>query len=163
MLLKQSLPWNSPETENWERHRSLQLPWVKDLNTEEIIELRQEATSALGRLRSLLSTRLVDGELDGVRIANELAGEAKEIEAELEAWKRAKGKRFAIGYGALGIGLVIYGVAHDTILAAGSALLSGIGKVYGELRTEKIETAKLRSSPGFVLLKAHQLLKHRAH
>ncbi|SRR6266446_390798 len=159
-------PISARETEDWERIRTVQLPWVKDLGVAEVVQLRHEARLALPRLRSFLSTRLGQGDAaqpDGVEVARELEAEAAQIQGELEAWRKAYGPRFALGFGALGIGLVVYGLAHDAMMAAGAAVFSGIGKVYGELLTEKIETAKLRSRPSFVLLQARELLKHRSH
>ena len=160
------IPKTVQAAENWERIRTIQLPWVRDLEVQEIVELREAAPLALSRMRSNLTARLSEtdsGVIDTAKIAQELEGEALEIQSDLLAWKGARGRQFNLGFGALGIALVVYGLAHDTILAAGAAVLSSVGDAYTNFREEQFETAKLTGRPGFVLLKAQELLHTRNH
>jgi len=164
LLMKQTdLPAASADIENWEHIRSLQLPWIKNLNAQEILQLRDDAHASLARLRPLLCKQLsVENNNSAiVNVVRELEQEAAEISAKLEASSKALGSTFELGLGSLGIGLVMYGLVNDAVMAAGAAVFSGAAKIYSDSRAEKIETAIVQSRPGFALLRARDLLTHR--
>jgi hypothetical protein len=156
-------PSSRNDIEHWEQMRTIELPWIKDLTIEEIIRLRDSAGPALERLRLLLTSRFKEAESSKPDIAGELESEALEIRAQMEAWKAGRGSQFEIYYGALGISLIVYGLAHDALLAAGTAIFTAIGNVFRDKKQESVELGKLKGKPGFALLRARDLLKHRKH
>jgi len=154
--------------EEWETPRRIELPWVRDLTTEELIRLRYEAARALPRFRHLMATRVGDAttkpDESPKEIINELKEQSFDIEAEIGALGRKGKVRFALGLGGLSIGMTIYGLAA-TIPAIGAAGFAGLVATLLHLRGEDLDKTKTEAStcakPGYILLKAKQLLQER--
>jgi hypothetical protein len=149
---------------DWEVVRSVQLPWVKDLSVAQVVQLKDEARHALPALRELLARRLTeDAPESAIRnILSELRAEALEVEAELGSWQRARGKRFHMGLGALGLSFVVYGltVAKDVASTALGTYLTVLASSHGDAHKERLEGERLRARPGYVLVHAKELLGH---
>jgi len=90
----------------------------------------------------------------------DLREQAVQVRSELEA-KRKSASRFWKGtYGILGLGLSAYGVAADQMLPAVGGLLPVIQLLIGHKAGHESEVAKLSSLPGYVLVKAQDILAH---
>lgn len=103
------------DIEDWEATRSVSLPWVQKLSPHEVVMLRQEAATALPRLRALLSQKLATAKHDKddavASIIGELKAEAAEVEAELKALKLPRERGFRTLTGGLGLTIAVYGLA----------------------------------------------------
>lgn len=158
--------------EQWEDLRSATLPWVDNLSVVQVLHLRAEADKALPRLRERLAHALRPLSTDDAGKANdrledcvaELRAEAAEVAAELETIKRTGGRSFSEMVGTLGLTISGYGYFSDAVGAAptltGLVTLLGLVHQTGRHRREAIE--ELRARPGYVLLKAQQILRHAA-
>jgi len=151
----------------WENLRQVQLPWVAELTVPELIMLRDQASKALPRFRELLAARVGQQPKKGIgprEVAAELKSQALDIEAEMHALE-IKGKEFfGLGVGGISLGMVIYGLAAGIPVVAGAGLAATIATLL-HLEKEEQGTARtkraLSTKPGFVLLRAKQLLQHR--
>ena len=156
------------EIEHWERLRTVHLPWIHELTTDEVLRLRQEADKALPRLRELFRKRLSEPSADpSKQIAGtvaELRSEAIEVQDELDALGLPKERNYRAGMAGLAMAVVIYGLASQvpaveaTSLAALLATLAHLRE--RESKLDKQE-ADLLATPSYALLKARQLLNER--
>lgn len=148
------------EVEHWEAERSVELPWVRNLNPEEVVRLREEAALALPRLREAILGTLAAG--SGPAAIAALRNDAVEVEGALNALKPSRGSQFRRVAGALGITVAVYGVAAG--LATPATALGSLGALLGLLhssaRKDEQDLASITSRPGYALLKARELKKH---
>ena len=161
---------SAPQYDNWERVRSVSLPWVSELEVSEVLLLRERARHALPSFRARLNKELFSYSHDGTspddqakRVVAELQLETEELEAELKAIKVRRGRFVDLAIGGLGIGLTVYGVgSHDpTSFYAGSAILASVATRHPARSELHAEMKRLRSSPAQVLLASRDLLKER--
>jgi hypothetical protein len=157
-----------PDMELWERRRSTQLPWVRDLSPQEVIQLRETADTALPRLRARLASALRLGEdrhnpLPGsaTALVDELREDAAEVKAELAALTPKRGRAVRTSASVLGLGVALYGLATDMPAISFATLFGLLGLVHTVGRREGHEIAKLKSRPGYVLVQAENILAHR--
>jgi hypothetical protein len=158
---------STTDIESWERLYALELPFVRDLTASQVLQLRDEAGLSLQRLRDLLRRRLaentVDADTRGVRdIVAELREEAAVVETELEAWRKARTPQFQLAIGSYALSFILYGLVTGGNVAASAlaATLTTLGAIHGPTKTEAVETEKLRTRPGYVLVRAKELLDH---
>ena len=92
----------------------------------------------------------------------EVATGAAEVKAELNALDIKREAQFRTVSGVLGMTISVYGFAGE-FLAAGAAP-TGLGALLGLIHTadhkDRTESAKVTSRPGYVLVKAKELLEH---
>jgi hypothetical protein len=158
----------APSRENievWEASRSAILPWVRALTIPQIIQLREDAATALPRLRAVLASTMTDTNLDEKAIKgliNRLREDAEEVSAELKALKLPQREHDRTGLGLLGLTISIYGMAGDLPFqaAAVTGLVALLGLLHTTRRGDHQEHALLISRPGYVLLKAKELAEH---
>jgi hypothetical protein len=147
----------------WDQAASIQIPWIERLSVEEVCRLRDDAPEALPRFRERLR-RAAAGTSDAKEVANviqALREEAVEVSAELSALSLGGRKKLEAVGGALGLTVCLLGIGG--IIPPGvslSALVSLLGLLHVPARKEAQEAAKLRSRPGYVLLKAKELGGH---
>jgi hypothetical protein len=154
--------FESPE--RWEAPRSLQLPWINSLTVPEVVRLRGEAGVALAGLRERLSVALLYGE--GASLGNilaELREEASAVEAELQALQRKWTRQFRSIAGVLGLGFSVYGFAAGLVPPAQSVamLTSLLALMHSVSHRDEQESIRLTARPGYALLRARNILKHR--
>lgn len=147
-----------------DREREFSVPWVSELTAAQIAQLRHEASTALPAFREKIATALSASTSDGASSVNSLISELREqsaeVRAELEA-KRANSARYwKVTYGLLGLGLSAYGVATDQILPGVGGLLPVIHLLVNHRTGYESEVAKMTSRPGYVLVKAQDILAH---
>ena len=149
-----------------ERERSLTVPWVSELDASQIVELRSEASRALPLLREKLCRALTVSDAALVSstpssgLIEDLREQAVEVRSELEE-KRKSASRFWKGtYGILGLGLSAYGAIADQIIPGVGGLLPVIQLLINHKSGHESDVAKLTSKPGYVLVKAQDILSH---
>lgn len=152
------------DIDQWEAMRSIDLPWIGQLDINQIIRLREEAYLSLESLRNHLTLGFMQGGKQKVTdIVAELTAKIPELKQEILAKEIVKKShnKYAFELGSMGISLVIYGLASSVPVAAvGSvaAFLASICHLHeGALETKKRET-NIITSPAYALLKAGDLL-----
>ncbi|GEM_PF-6209439 len=155
------------EIEDWEKLRTVHLPWVHFLTAEEILMLRQEAGKALPRLRELLRIRLSeppDGTSSLLQTVAELRAQALEVQAELDGLNLPRERNYRAGMVGLAMAFVVYGLASQSspvVATSVSALLATLAHLRNAEREHDSKIAKAVSTPGYALLKAKEILSHR--
>jgi hypothetical protein len=154
------------DIEAWEAARATELPWIKDLSVPQVLQLREEASIALPRFRQAMSASLSGPhEKIGERsdaVIHELREQAAEVAAELKALSLPSERRFRNVAGVLGLTISVYGFGAAIIPApvALGTLVSLLGLLHGSARKDEQEANKVMSRPGYVLVKAKELLSH---
>jgi hypothetical protein len=145
---------------------SLKLPWISDLTIPEALELRNNAEPALGRLRALLRAALQAGKKPAT-VTAELREQAAEIEAELRALPLTRERQFRATAAGLGLTLSLVAAATGPFPAAavgaGGTLLSLLSLLHGMQSKTSHEVSRLHTKPGYVLLRAKELIARRQH
>lgn len=159
------LPRTGREFRVFEANRSLDLPWVSELDPTQILQLRDEASDAIPRLRELLARAISpqDGQSSSVAIADalaELRDQAAEVRAELSVKQRTSARYWKVVFGLLGLGLSAYGVAHDQVLPGVGGLLPILQLLIAHKSGYESELEKLKTRPGYVLVRAQDILAH---
>jgi len=159
------LPNGQREFRAFEDSRAFDLPWVSELNPSQILQLREEASKAIPSLRELLARATTsDGseptDSSGASIISELRAQAEEVRAELSVKKTKSARYWRTAYGVLRLGISAYGVSTDQVLAAMGGLLPIIQLLIEHRTTHESDTEKLKIRPGYVLVKAQDILAH---
>jgi len=149
-----------------DRQRAIELPWVDELDAAQIVELRHEASHALPRFRERMATALratgnaasTDAAADDM--VAELREEAEELRAELRVAQAHSGRFWKTTYAILGLGVSAYGIGTDQILAGAGGLLPLVQMMIDHARGPRKDVATLKSRPGYVLVKAQDILRH---
>ena len=145
--------------------RAFEMPWVSQLSPEQILQLREEASLALPVFRERLARALVPTGPEvsiqsSQELISELRAQAAEVRAELSV-KRTKSARYwKTTYGVLGLALSAYGVATDQIVPGVAGLLPILQLLISHKTGHEADIAKLTTRPGYVLVKAQDLLEH---
>ena len=149
-----------------DKQRTLNVPWVSELNPSQILQLRQEASSALPIFRERMARALsVTIELgEGITnvdsLMQELREQAAQVRAELAIKQKHSAKFWKTTYGLLGFALSAYGVATDQVLPGAAGLLPLIKLLIDHNSGDEQEIANLTSRPSYVLVKAQDILQH---
>ena len=149
--------------EAWESAREVKVPWLSELSAAGVLALRDEAATALPRFRERFARGMATGAAsDPQTTVLELRAEAAEVEAELKALAPRARQRERASIALLSTGVALYGVAALGVPAASGAaqLLTTLGLIHGLARSDRTEEAKLKTRPGYVLVKAKELLAH---
>ena len=141
--------------------RSVDVPWVSELDALQIVQLRQEASKALPAFREQMARALCTGDSSSAQsVVHDLREQAAEVRAELGVSRDKSARYWKTAYGLLGLGLSAYGVANEQILPGVAGLLPVLQLLIGHKTGHEASVAKLESRPGYVLVKAQQLLAH---
>lgn len=149
----------------FEKERQFVIPWVSELNASQIIQLREEASSALPAFRDRIARAMSVSQYSGpnsnsTSIIEDLREQANDVRAELIAKQAHSSKYWKTTYGLLGLSLSAYGVASDQILPGVAGLLPILHLLINHQTGHEAEIAKLTSKPGFVMVKAQDILAH---
>jgi hypothetical protein len=157
------------EVENWEKIRTVHLPWVDFLTAEEILMLRQEASKALPRLRELLRSRLSDPSTGSGQSLSETVGElraqALDVQSELDALSLPRERNYRAGMVGLAMAFVIYGMASaaaPVVATSVAALLATLAHLRNAERDHDAKLEKVVATPGYALLKAREIISERS-
>jgi len=155
---------NLTEIEEWEKMRTIDLPWIDHLRPEEVLILREEASKALPRLRELLRANLTNPSINAVTAINELRMQALEVQAELDSLNLKKERNYRSGMMGLAMSFVVYGFASQSpaLLASSMAtLLATLAHLRNAERDHEAQKTKLLSMPAYALLRARQIIAER--
>jgi hypothetical protein len=152
------------EIATWERERSFELPFIRQLLPADILQLREIASKALPRFRELMLTTLESPEKErenAISAISALRSQAEELKAELGAIGNSRERRFRNLLGSFGITISVYGFASGFVQpgAALTGLLSLLGLLHANIHSTQKEIDKIESHPAYVLLKAKGLTK----
>ena len=149
-----------------DNQREINVPWVSKLDAHQILELRQEASLALPRFREkmfqVMSTHEgnAPNENSSHELIMELREQAEEVRAELKSSQKNSAKFWKTTYGVLGLGLSAYGVATDQVIAGVGGLLPILQLLIQHKTGHESKRDLEISKPGYVLLKAQDILSH---
>lgn len=149
-----------------DRERSIEIPWVSELNAAQILELRQEASNALPLFREKIAKALSADEESSVStntstaFIQELREQAEEVRSELKITQKSSARFWKTTFGLLGLGLSAYGVATDQVVAGVGGLLPLINLLISHAAGHEKEVERLTHRPGYVLVKAQDILAH---
>ncbi|MGZ3325191.1 MAG: hypothetical protein ACXU9C_29990, partial [Xanthobacteraceae bacterium] len=90
----------------------------------------------------------------------ELREQSHEVRAELQAAQKNSAKYWKTTYALLGLGLSAYGVATDQVVAGVGGLLPLINLLISHKSGHEKDISKLTTKPGYVLVKAQDILAH---
>lgn len=150
--------------DSWEISRSVGLPWIDDLTPTQVVELREEARSALPSFRTKLVTALRSGDEESGRAALvELKLDADRLSQEIQTLDLKGESRFRTSLAGIGISIAVYGFASD--LSPGpvvlTSLLTLLGLLHSSTRKDQQDHETIKRQPAYVLLKARELASHR--
>jgi hypothetical protein len=159
------LPKRVAELKVFEDNRALDLPWVSELNPSQVLQLREEASTAIPVLREMLAraTTFSGGEKSSAGVTDliaDLRAQATEVRAELSVKKSQSARYWRTTYGLLGLGISAYGVATDQTLAGLGGLLPILQLLIEHRTGHESETELVKTRPGYVLVKAQDILSH---
>ena len=162
LALQEGTVRNRSELQLLDDSRSIIMPWVSDLSPAQIVQLRGEAAKALPMLRALLARHLSEGgEGSSTKnMINDLRAQAVEVRNELENTQKYSMKYWKTAYVTLGFGLSAYGVATEQVLPAVGGLLPLLTLLMTHKAGTEKDIDKLERKPGYVLVKAQDLLAH---
>ena len=149
-----------------DNERGINVPWVSKLDAQQIVELRQEASLALPKFREkmyqVMSAHDLDENNEGSpqELIFELREQAEDVRAELKSTQKNSAKYWKATYGVLGLGLSAYGVATDQVIAGVGGLLPMLQLLIEHKKGHESNRDSVISKPGFVLLKAEDILSH---
>jgi hypothetical protein len=151
--------------EVWEDNRSALLPWINSLTPSEILKLRDEAKDALPRFREsvgrALLTPRIETERETEEVIHTLRAEAAEVKAELTQLKKSgRGVLRNVVGGTLGLTFSIYGLATGATVASAGLLLGLLKLLHDDSVKEHEQLQKIQTRPGYVLVKAEEMLRH---
>lgn len=149
-----------------DKEREFSVPWVNKLDASQIVQLREEASSALPVFREKLCRAMTVHDKAALSstalgaLIGDLREQAADVKAELEAKRAHSARYWKTTYGILGLGLSAYGVAMDQVLPGVAGLLPIIHLLISHKTGHESEVSKLTTKPGFVLVKAQDILAH---
>jgi hypothetical protein len=108
---------STSEIQKWEALRSIELPWVRDLSVEQIVQLRQDAGPALEHFRASMAGRInQQGRSDQSAVeafVSDLRLQAVEVQNELVNYDKFGGRRERVAIGRASVAFVLYGLLID--------------------------------------------------
>jgi hypothetical protein len=145
--------------------RSFNVPWLSELLPEQVMELRQEAAKALPAFRDLLARSLsaptAARTAESARITMlDLREQATAVRSELQVLQSRSASRWKTTYQLLGLGVCALGIASDELAAGALGLIPAIKPLFDHDPAHQAEVEKVIQRPGYVLVKAKDLLGH---
>lgn len=148
-----------------DERRSVNVPWVSDLDASQIVQLRQEAASALPMFREMFAKQLsmpvdADRPLKSGSFIDDLRQQSVEVRNELTNIQRHAARFWKSTYLLLGFGVSAYGVATSQVVPAVGGLLPIIQLIMSHKSGTEKDAEKITFRPGYVLVKAQDILAH---
>ena len=147
-----------------DKERELQIPWVSDLTPSQVMQLRSEAATALPAFRekliNALSVQTSASAASPVDLIADLRAQAVDVRTELERTRKKSARYWKVTYSLLGLAISAYGVMSDQVAAGVGGLLPIIQLIISHKAGHETNVAALNAKPGFVLVKAHDILAH---
>lgn len=154
-----------PNIAKWEELRTTDLPAIKDLTPKQIIELRESASKALPKFRELMYKNVLIGDKNLIadddkclELTLELRAQALEVKSELDSIDISSEIKFHNTTGTLGIAIALYSSAVGNPIAGFATLMATLGLIHTTMKKDIVDVEKQKSKPGFVLVKAQEIL-----
>lgn len=157
---------NRSELQLLDDHRSVNLPWVSDLSVLQIVQLRREASKALPLFRETMASRLAgsanpSSSSSSKEFIDNLREQAVDVRNELTVTQGHAKRLWNTPYTLLAFGISAYGLSTDQpATAALGGLLSLLQLVMSHKAGAEKEIDKLQRRPGYVMVKAQDILAH---
>jgi hypothetical protein len=145
--------------------KSCDLPWIRGLSASQILEVRDQAKSALPSFRAFLSKQLFAPDIDGQKrraTEHELVAQVEEMESELRQVKAVKRSTRLLAL--FGFGLAIYGFGTrnpNAIASTFGGFISALANAHRGHADAYHKHAEAVHKPAYVLLTAKQAHSHR--
>jgi hypothetical protein len=145
---------------------ALDLPWLSELSARQVVELRQEASSALPAFRETMASILAvsghssESSEGGYARIDELRERSIQVRQELEGIAKSSERFWRTAYTVLGLSASAYGLMSQNPAAALSGLLPIIQNLLSHKSGLPVDREKLLRDPAFVFVKAQDLLAH---
>jgi hypothetical protein len=155
------------EIQKWEALRSIELPWVRDLSVQQIVQLRHDAGPALEHFRASMAGRINQpGRSDQSVVetfVSDLRLQAVEVQNELMNYRKFGGRGGHVAFGRASLAFVLYGLLMDasTATAAIAAALTALATLHPPATQRRMETERLRARAPYVLVRAREILAHQ--
>lgn len=146
-----------------EASRELTIPYVSYLTPAQVLQLRNEADSALPAFRESLVKALEAAPRKPEAVQDSIAAlreQAIEVRGELESTKKHAGRFWKTTYATLGFGACAYGASTGDIPLAVGGLLPLLQLMVSHKAGTEKDVDKLKRRPGYVLVKAQDILAH---
>ncbi len=164
LAYKEGLARNRAELRLLDERRAVNVPWVSDLNARQVVQLREEASSALPAFREMLAKQLSvpvhENASSSSSIVADLRQQTIEVRNELVDIRQASARFWKGTFGLLSFGLSAYGAATHQVAATIGGLLSIISLIVSHKSGSERDVEKAMRRPGYVLVKAQDILAH---
>ncbi|MEX3967375.1 hypothetical protein AB4Y42_35015 [Paraburkholderia sp. EG286B] len=164
LAYKEGIARSSAELRLLDERRNVNVPWVSSLDATQIVQLREEASSALPAFREMLAKQLsVPVREDGSSsnsIVEDLRQQTVEVRNELTDVRRSSARFWKGTFGLLSFGLSAYGAATHQVAATIGGLLPVISLIVSHKAGSERDATKAMRRPGYVLVKAQDILAH---
>lgn len=171
VLRKLDSGFSSNSFDDWERLRSVNLPWVSNLSVEEIIQLRERASKALPKFRDRMNKELFsisaktkDPDKLSLQVVKSLREDAHELEAELSSAAIKTGHTGHLAVVTPGILCTVYGIGMKDLTLVGmgaTTLTAALAAMYHPSKNAHADHAQLKTKPAYVLLSAREIIRGR--
>lgn len=147
----------------FDERRSIEIPWVTQLNASQIVDLRSEASKALPAFRELLARHLTFSDANDKNsdtLIEELRWHAMDTRNELENVQSHSARYWKTSYATAGLGLSAYGLGTGNVGASLGGLLPILDLLVRHESGAKKEVDRVQRRAGYVLVKAQDMLAH---
>ncbi|MBL8515451.1 MAG: hypothetical protein JNM76_00665 [Betaproteobacteria bacterium] len=164
LMAREGRVFNATQLRILEDQREFSIPWVDSLSPAQIVQLREEAAVALPAFRERIATALVAKRSGKPAAASDVVAELREqaesVRAELLVRQKSAPRYWHSTFSLLGLGLSAYGLASDQLVAGVAGLLPVIQLLVQHKSGFEKEAELLSTKPGYVLVKAKDILAH---
>ncbi|HEY3536666.1 MAG TPA: hypothetical protein VGL01_04475 [Trinickia sp.] len=164
LAYKEGIARSRAELRLLDERRTVNVPWVNDLDAKQIVQLREEASSALPAFREMLAKQLSvpvrENGISSKAIVEDLRQQTVEVRNELSDVQRSSARFWKGTFGLLSFGLSAYGAATHEVAATIGGLLPVISLIVSHKSGSERDVTKAMRRPGYVLVKAQDILAH---
>lgn len=164
LAYREGLARSRAELRLLDERRAVDVPWVSDLDPKQIVQLREEASSALPAFREMLAKQLTvpvrEVGSSSNSIVDDLRQQTIEVRNELADVRRSSARLWKGTFGVLSFGLSAYGAATHEVAATIGGLLPVISLIMSHKSGSERDVTKAMRRPGYVLVKAQDILAH---
>ncbi|MBU4609441.1 hypothetical protein IMZ29_02420 [Achromobacter sp. GG226] len=154
---------NREDVKLFDANRAMEIPWVSDLSISQLVELRAEVQSALPAFRQAFSSHYSSDRKDQSeksQFMEEMKSQAIEVRNELENVRKFSSRYWRSSYSILGLGISAYGLGSGNNELAMTGLLPILQLISDHKHHANQDIDKLKRRPGYVLVKAQDILLH---
>lgn len=139
----------------WELPPTSELPWLQELDPQQVIEVRTEAHRALPAFRSLLRSQLFTDDKQRPSTLVDLRAQASEVENELRQLRVVKRRSTLLSLSGLLMAVYGFGTRDPSMIAAGlGGFLSTLAAGHASATGVELKEHGLVHKPAYILLSA---------